>query len=138
MGNHSKLPYFTYTGFFPYTPSNQFFFTLPRCVFLGAQLLSIFFLNRNLFLTPNIFWFCKQQIFFMKEISLLTIMNCEVQPQCLTNLNSIKTINQGKGMQLKHFILHCEMKYKYDIEVNLCQFMFKPTSVWSHPFKFFQ
>ena len=47
LGNHFKIPYFTYTIFFPYTPSNQFFELTPF-VFLEAQLLSIFFLHHNL------------------------------------------------------------------------------------------
>ena len=42
-GNIFKIPYFTYTPIFPYTPGNQIVFTIMYPIFfllLGAQLLS--------------------------------------------------------------------------------------------------
>ena len=60
--------------FFPYTSSNQFFFTIPHFFLSWSPTLVLFFLTPHSPLTPHFFGFCKR-LFFMKDVSLLTIEN---------------------------------------------------------------
>ena len=55
----------------------------------------------------------------MKDISLLTTMYCELQPRF--KLTWTKSNNKIKATACNwNIVLHCEIKFKYGIEVNLC------------------
>ena len=113
LGNDFKIPYFTYITFCPYARSNRLFWLYPNLFFSEP--------NCILFLKPFFFGggVCKQHFFHERHFSSY---NHDLWSHVMM-LNSHE-LNQNNKPKAKacnwSIVLHYEMKFKYDIELNLC------------------